>query len=37
MNNAAIARAEGCEITSVRDSIKRGLRQLKKYFDKNLL
>ena len=37
MNNSAIARAEGCEITSVRDSIKRGLRQLKKYFDKNLL
>lgn len=37
MNNATIARAEGCEITSVRDSIKRGLRQLKKYFDKNLL
>jgi len=37
MSNAAIARAEGCEITSVRDSIKRGLRQLEKYFEKNLL
>ena len=35
MSNAAIARSEGCDITSVRDSIKRGLRQLQKYFEKS--
>ena len=37
MSNADIARLEGCDITSVRDGIKRGLRQLEKYFEKNLL
>lgn len=37
MSKAAIARAEGRDITSVRDSIKRGLRQLEKYFEKNPL
>lgn len=37
MNNADIARLESCDITSVRDGIKRGLRQLEKYFEKNLL
>lgn len=36
MSNAAIARSEGCDITSVRDSIKRGVKQLKKFFEKNL-
>lgn len=34
MSNAAIARSEGCDITSVRDSIKRGLRQLHKIVKK---
>lgn len=33
MNNAEIARVEGCDITSVRDSINRGLRRLKKIFE----
>ena len=33
MNNAEIARTEGCDITSVRDSINRGLRRLKKIFE----
>lgn len=37
MSKAAIARAEGCDASSVRDSIKRGLRQLKKFFAKNPL
>lgn len=31
MNNAEIARIEGCDISSVRDSIKRGLRRLEKF------
>lgn len=35
MSNAAIARSEECDITSVRDSIKRGLWQLQKYFEKS--
>ena len=33
MNNAEIARVEGCDVTSVRDSINRGLRRLKKIFE----
>lgn len=37
MSKAAIARAEGCDASSVRDSIKRGLRQLEKFFAKNPL
>lgn len=37
MNNADIARLEGCDITSVRDGIERGLRQLEKFFEKNSL
>ncbi len=36
MSNADIARSEGCDITSVRDSIKRGLRQLEKFFEKDM-
>lgn len=37
MSQTAIARAEGCDKSSVRDSIHRGLKQLKKFFEKNLL
>lgn len=33
MNNTEIARVEGCDVTSVRDSINRGLRRLKKIFE----
>ena len=36
MSNAEIARTEGCDITSVRDSIKRGLRQLEKFLEEEL-
>lgn len=35
MNKSAIARAENCDTSSIRDSIKRGLRQLEKFFEKN--
>lgn len=37
MSNAEIARTEGCDITSVRDSIKRGMRKLEKYLEKTML
>lgn len=37
MSNAEIARSEGCDISSVRDSIKRGMRQLEKFFERYLL
>ena len=37
MSQTAIAKAEGCDKSSVRDSIHRGLERLKKYFEKNLL
>lgn len=35
MSKSAIARAENCDTSSVRDSIRRGLRQLEKFFEKN--
>lgn len=35
MSQTAIAKAEGCDKSSVRDSIHRGLRQLRKFFEKN--
>ena len=35
MSKTAIARAENCDVSSVRDSIKRGLRQLEKFLEKN--
>ena len=36
MSKAAIAKAEGCHANSVKESIQRGLRQLKKFLEKNL-
>lgn len=36
MSKADIARAEGSSVNSVKDSIRRGLRSLKKIFEKNL-
>ena len=36
MSNAEIARTEGCDTSSVRDSIKRGMRQLEKYLRERL-
>ena len=33
MSKTAIARQEGCDPSSVRDSIKRGLIRLEKYFE----
>lgn len=35
MSKADIARKEGCSENSVKDSIRRGLRSLEKYFEKN--
>ena len=37
MSQAAIAKAEGCDKSSVRDSIHRGLQRLNKFFEKNPL
>ena len=36
MSKAAIARTEGSGVTSVKESIQRGLRSLEKFFEKNL-
>ncbi len=36
MSKADIARKEGCSENSVKDSIRRGLRSLEKYFEKKL-
>lgn len=36
MSKAAIARAEGRDITSVKESIERGLRSLQKFLEENL-
>ncbi len=36
MSKAEIAKAEGCSVSSVKDSIRRGLRRLNKFFEKNL-
>ncbi len=33
MSKAAIAKAEGCNVNSVKESIYRGLQNLKKYFE----
>lgn len=36
MSKASIARAEGSSVNSVKDSIRRGLRSLEKFFEENL-
>lgn len=36
MSKADIARAEGSSVNSVKDSIRRGLRSLEKFFERNL-
>ena len=36
MSKTAIAKREGCDPSSVRDSIKRGLARLERFFEKNI-
>ena len=35
MTKAAIAQAEGCAVTAVKTSIRKGLHNLKKFFEEN--